>query len=70
LELSSEPVKLSDVQAGRIGLAVYAMLTPSGELVPFHVEARSRPGSMSDYTTLSSPSPAQRERSPAHRGGG
>jgi len=35
-------VKLSDVQAGRIGeylLAVYAMLTSSGELVPFHVEA-------------------------------
>ena len=35
-------MKLSDVQAGRIGeylLAVYAMLTSSGELVPFHVEA-------------------------------
>jgi hypothetical protein len=35
-------VKLSDVQAGRIGeylLAVYAMLTSTGELVPFHVEA-------------------------------
>jgi hypothetical protein len=35
-------VKLSDVQAGRIGeylLAVYAMLTSNGELVPFHVEA-------------------------------
>src|SRR5487761_186456 len=42
MELSSEPAKLSDVQAGRIGeylLAVYAMLTSSGELVPFHVEA-------------------------------
>src|ERR1700730_5696302 len=35
-------MKLSDVQAGRIGeylLAVYAMLTSDGELVPFHVEA-------------------------------
>jgi hypothetical protein len=35
-------LKLSDVQAGRIGeylLAVYAMLTSSGDLVPFHVEA-------------------------------
>jgi hypothetical protein len=35
-------VSISDVQAGRIGeylLAVYAMLTSSGELVPFHVEA-------------------------------
>jgi len=35
-------VKLSDVQAGRIGeylLAVYAMLTSGGELVPFQVEA-------------------------------
>lgn len=35
-------MKLSDVQAGRIGeylLAVYAMLTSNGELVPFHVEA-------------------------------
>jgi hypothetical protein len=35
-------MKLSDVQAGRIGeylLAVYAMLTSGGELVPFHVEA-------------------------------
>lgn len=34
--------KLSDVQAGRIGeylLAVYAMLTSHGELVPFQVEA-------------------------------
>ena len=34
--------RLSDVQAGRIGeylLAVYAMLTSGGELVPFHVEA-------------------------------
>jgi hypothetical protein len=34
-ELSSEPVKLSDVQAGRIGehlLAVYAMLTTDGAL--------------------------------------
>jgi hypothetical protein len=33
---------LSDVQAGRIGeylLAVYAMLTTGGELVPFQVEA-------------------------------
>ena len=33
---------LSDVQAGRIGeyiLAVYAMLTTSGELVPFQVDA-------------------------------
>jgi hypothetical protein len=42
LPLSSRPVKLSDVQAGRIGeylLAVYAMLTSGGELVPFHVEA-------------------------------
>ena len=42
MALSSDPVKLSDVQAGRIGeylLAVYAMLTSSGELVPFHVEA-------------------------------
>ena len=40
--LSSHLVKLSDVQAGRVGeylLAVYAMLTSSGELVPFHVEA-------------------------------
>src|SRR5260370_728809 len=40
--LNLEPVKLSDVQAGRIGeylLAVYAMLTSNGELVPFHVEA-------------------------------
>ena len=40
--LSSHPVAISDVQAGRIGeylLAVYAMLTSSGELVPFHVEA-------------------------------
>jgi hypothetical protein len=35
-------VKLSDVQAGRIGeflLAVYAMLTSGGELVPFQVDA-------------------------------
>lgn len=35
-------MKLSDVQAGRIGeylLAVYAMLTSGGELVPFQVEA-------------------------------
>jgi hypothetical protein len=35
-------VKLSDVQAGRIGehlLAVYAMLTTNGELVPFQVDA-------------------------------
>jgi hypothetical protein len=35
-------VAISDVQAGRIGeylLAVYAMLTSSGDLVPFHVEA-------------------------------
>ena len=35
-------MKLSDVQAGRIGeylLAVYAMLTSDGALVPFHVEA-------------------------------
>jgi hypothetical protein len=35
-------VKLSDVQAGRIGehlLAVYAMLTTGGELVPFQVDA-------------------------------
>lgn len=34
--------KLSDVQAGRIGeylLAVYAMLTSGGELVPFQVDA-------------------------------
>src|SRR5258708_17951424 len=40
--LNLVPVKLSDVQAGRIGeylLAVYAMLTSGGELVPFHVEA-------------------------------
>src|SRR5258708_32868805 len=40
--LNLEPVKLSDVQAGRIGedlLGVYAMLTSNGELVPFHVEA-------------------------------
>jgi hypothetical protein len=40
------PVKLSDVQAGRIGeylLAVYAMLTSNGELVPFHVEASGVP---------------------------
>lgn len=40
--LSSHPVKLSDVQAGRIGeflLAVYAMLTSGGELVPFQVDA-------------------------------
>jgi hypothetical protein len=35
-------VRISDVQAGRIGeylLAVYAMLTSNGELVPFQVEA-------------------------------
>jgi hypothetical protein len=35
-------VPLSDVQAGRIGeylLAVYAMLTSGGELVPFQVDA-------------------------------
>ena len=35
-------MKLSDVQAGRIGeflLAVYAMLTSGGELVPFQVDA-------------------------------
>jgi hypothetical protein len=35
-------VKLSDVQAGRIGeymLTVYAMLTTGGELVPFQVDA-------------------------------
>jgi hypothetical protein len=35
-------VKLSDVQAGRIGehlLAVYAMLTSDGVLVPFQVDA-------------------------------
>lgn len=35
-------MKISDVQAGRIGeylLAVYAMLTSNGELVPFQVEA-------------------------------
>ena len=40
--LSSESVKISDVQAGRIGeflLAVYAMLTSDGELVPFQVDA-------------------------------
>ena len=40
--ISSEAVKLSDTQAGRIGeylLAVYAMLTSDGELVPFQVEA-------------------------------
>lgn len=42
MALSCQPVKLSDVQAGRIGeylLAVYSMLTSDGELVPFHVEA-------------------------------
>ena len=41
-QLSCQPVKLSDVQAGRIGehlLAVYAMLTTDGELVPFQVDA-------------------------------
>ncbi|TMG18749.1 MAG: hypothetical protein E6H99_11670 [Chloroflexi bacterium] len=35
-------MKISDVQAGRIGeflLAVYAMLTTDGELVPFQVDA-------------------------------
>ena len=35
-------MRLSDVQAGRIGehlLAVYAMLTTGGELVPFQVDA-------------------------------
>ena len=40
--LSCDPVKLSDVQAGRIGeymLTVYAMLTTGGELVPFQVDA-------------------------------
>ena len=40
--LSSQPVALSDVQAGRIGeylLAVYAMLTSGGALVPFQVDA-------------------------------
>ncbi len=42
LGLSCQPVKLSDVQAGRIGeylLSVYAMITTDGVLVPFHVEA-------------------------------
>lgn len=42
MELRCQPVKLSDVQAGRIGeylLAVYAMLTSASGLVPFHVEA-------------------------------
>jgi len=42
LRLSSEVVKLSDTQSGRIGeylLSVYAMLTTDGVLVPFHVEA-------------------------------
>jgi hypothetical protein len=40
--LSCHGVKISDVQAGRIGeylLAVYAMLTSGGELVPFQVDA-------------------------------
>jgi len=35
-------VRISDVQAGRIGeylLAVYAMLTSDGALVPFQVDA-------------------------------
>jgi hypothetical protein len=42
LGLSCQPMKLSDVQAGRIGeylLSVYAMITTDGVLVPFHVEA-------------------------------
>jgi len=41
-QVSSGRVKISDVQAGRIGeflLAVYAMLTTDGELVPFQVDA-------------------------------
>ena len=42
LGVRCELVKLSDVQAGRIGeymLTVYAMLTTGGELVPFQVDA-------------------------------